>query len=303
MKIVPSTSGLVAESWGDSTKKPLSKSISSLQISPHGSKEKEAPNISEKEISHSLDMLQSSKNTPVGEGISREELLSEESINVNPEDKSPFFDPKTFKPKRIISVETKQAPNSSVGNLLSTADLSNYQCAEQASPIEEDVRILPHRIPPKDETNKSLKSINEKVSGKFFLGMIYVNKSLYDSISKQAKSLLSILNITTISKLDRQKGYLWNTLTPPLKEKQANGKEIIIEATVPSLVNSLITGSVRDHDSLVVFLRTYRYFAHPTDIARLLMMSYLDSPTVSEHCDEHSIKMSPEERSDNLRVK
>lgn len=79
--------------------------------------------------------------------------------------------------------------------------------------------------------------------------------------------------------------YLWeapnHAITCEISSK--SGKTEIKTASVPALVHALVAGNMTtDHDFLTDFLRTYRYFSNSIDIARLLIMSYIDSMSISK---------------------
>ncbi|KAJ3102225.1 RasGEF [Phlyctochytrium planicorne] len=64
---------------------------------------------------------------------------------------------------------------------------------------------------------------------------------------------------------------------PPVVFEESDGKSLVRGATLPTLVHLLSSqGIISDPDFMTDFLRTYRYFADSVDVARLLMLRYLE---------------------------
>ncbi|KAJ3225262.1 Ras protein-specific guanine nucleotide-releasing factor [Clydaea vesicula] len=144
------------------------------------------------------------------------------------------------------------------------------------------------------------------------LGTIYLKDEQFKDMKSRVMNLLFVaLDLKEDSSSADISGYRWLSYNNAVCET-VNGKKLIKAASLPCLIHILISGISLDHDFLSDFLRTYRYAGESLDVARLLILTYIDAKnaaavdldsTFEKKVNESNIQMTLEERCNNIQMK
>lgn len=239
---------------------------------------------------------------------------------------TPFFRPKTFSiqppnfEKDSTTDEKKMPPNSvlcrSTDSFNNELIVGSMDSVDSVNSNENMSRGL-HRKPSVKEKPKQTimvegkSAVYESCHGSKSLGYIYMTPKEVNQFKAAVVNLLyCVLDIQAQEGESsvKEPGFFWITQKDRPIMEQLNGKESIKLATVPTIIYSLVVaGSSTDHDFLIDFLRTYRYFSNGVDIARVLIMIFVTSKTIAKKDIESGgfaqTKMSVDDRSTQIQLR